>query len=215
MSAQRGRAALRPQRNPPPKQGAEGDVREGSPHSSKRSDTQKQLASKSSAHAVRIEGHAVSEGEVGRILLEFGTITLFDEISSRKFSREEYLRILLEIAICLEEVHSIGLSHLDLKPENLVLVDGRYKLCDFGSALEKPVRVDQLDKKGRSSLQDYLESNSTLIYRSPEMVMLERGEIGAASDVWMMGCIAYFMHFRKHPFEGQGKLAIVSSLSYA
>lgn len=166
-------------------------------------------------HTVGIEGHSVSEGTVGRILLEFGTITLFDEISSRKFSREEYLKILLEIATCLEEVHSIGLSHLDLKPENLVLVGGRYKLCDFGSALEEPVNIDLLDKKGRSRLQDYLESNSTLIYRSPEMVMLEKGEIGAPSDVWMMGCIAFFMHFRKHPFEGQGKLAIVSTLNYS
>lgn len=102
----------------------------------------------------------------------------------------------MEVAICLEEVHSIGLSHLDLKPENLVLVDGKYKMCDFGSALEKPIIMEQLDKKGKANLQDYLESNSTLIYRSPEMVMLEKGEIGRASDVWMIGCIAYFMHFR-------------------
>jgi len=96
-----------------------------------------------------------------------------------------------------------------------VLVNGRYKLCDFGSAIEKPVKMHELDRKGRSRLQDYLESNSTLIYRSPEMVMLEKGEIGASSDVWMIGCIAFFMHFRKHPFEGQGKLAIVSAVNYS
>lgn len=29
--------------------------------------------------------------------------------------------------------------------------------------------------------------------------------------MWMMGCIAYFAYFRKHPFEGQGKLAIISN----
>lgn len=200
MQDQRRRVTLRLEGNSLAEQGVKRDVLKRSPHSSKRSKTQKQLASQSSVHTVGIKGHSVSEGAVGRILLEFGTITLFDEISSRKFSRKEYLGILLEITICLEEVHSIGLSHLDLKPENLVMVDGRYKLCDFGSAIEKPVMLDQLDKKGRAILQDYLESNSTLIYRSPEMVMLERGEIGASSDVWMMGCIAYFMHFRKHPF---------------
>lgn len=96
-----------------------------------------------------------------------------------------------------------------------MLVDGKYKLCDFGSAIEQPVRIDELDRKGRSMMQEYLESNSTLIYRSPEMVMMEKGEIGASSDVWMMGCIAFFMHFRKHPFEGQGKLAIVSAVNYS
>lgn len=42
------------------------------------------------------------------------------------------------------------------------------------------------------------------------MIELER-VVGAASDMWMMGCIAYFAYFRKHPFEGQGKLAIISN----
>lgn len=43
------------------------------------------------------------------------------------------------------------------------------------------------------------------------MITLEDKPIGFASDIWMMGCIAYFMYFRKHPFEGEGKLAIISS----
>ena len=34
--------------------------------------------------------------------------------------------------------------------------------------------------------------------------------IGYASDLWILGCIAYFMLFRRHPFEGKGKLAIIS-----
>ena len=34
--------------------------------------------------------------------------------------------------------------------------------------------------------------------------------IGYPSDIWMLGCIAYLMLFRKHPFEGKGKLAIIS-----
>ena len=43
------------------------------------------------------------------------------------------------------------------------------------------------------------------------MITLEDKTIGFASDIWMLGCIAYFMYFRKHPFEGEGKLAIISS----
>jgi cyclin G-associated kinase len=42
------------------------------------------------------------------------------------------------------------------------------------------------------------------------MITLEDKPIGFASDIWMLGCIAYFMYFRKHPFEGEGKLAIIS-----
>jgi len=43
------------------------------------------------------------------------------------------------------------------------------------------------------------------------MVDLDHKIIGGASDVWMLGCIAYLMLYRKHPFEGEGKLAIISA----
>jgi hypothetical protein len=43
------------------------------------------------------------------------------------------------------------------------------------------------------------------------MVDLDHKIIGGASDVWMLGCIAYLMVYRKHPFEGEGKLAIISA----
>jgi hypothetical protein len=39
--------------------------------------------------------------------------------------------------------------------------------------------------------------------------------IGAASDLWMLGCVLYLLTYRKHPFEGEGKLAILSaSINY-
>lgn len=94
-------------------------------------------------------------GKVGCLLLEFGTISLFDEISSRKFTQAEFLKVMLEIACCLEEIHALGVFHLDLKPENLILVDGRYKLCDFGSAVEAEVDCSALPKREKSQWQEY------------------------------------------------------------
>jgi len=43
------------------------------------------------------------------------------------------------------------------------------------------------------------------------MIDIDNKVINGASDIWMMGCIAYLMQYRKHPFEGEGKLAIISS----
>jgi hypothetical protein len=48
------------------------------------------------------------------------------------------------------------------------------------------------------------------------MIDIENKVIDGASDIWMVGCIGYFMLYRKHPFEGAGKLAIISkSLKYS
>ena len=43
-----------------------------------------------------------SESKMGRILFEFGTITLLDEISSNKLSEKEILTILRDISRALK-----------------------------------------------------------------------------------------------------------------
>ena len=53
---------------------------------------------------------------IGKILFEFGTINLLDELSSKKLKETEILSILLEICLALEEIHAAGVCHLDMKP---------------------------------------------------------------------------------------------------
>ncbi len=35
------------------------------------------------------------------------------------------------------------------------------------------------------------------------------------TDIWMVGLIGYVMLYRKHPFENQGKLAILSPIDFS
>ena len=85
------------------------------------------------------------------MLFEFGTITLLDELSSKHLSETQILTILKDVCESLTEIHNLGIYHLDLKPQNLVLVNNRYKICDFGSAIDTKVTFDQLEKKKASS----------------------------------------------------------------
>jgi len=95
--------------------------------------------------AEEIQAHK-RQGHIGRMLLELGSATLIDEINEKDFSELESLKILKDISSALKEIHSLGVYHFDIKPDNVILVNGTYKLCDFGSYLDKTVEFDLLNK---------------------------------------------------------------------
>jgi glycogen synthase kinase 3 beta len=89
------------------------------------------------------------------------------------------LRKLYSYQICrgLLYLHALGITHRDIKPQNvLVFEDNRVALCDFGSA-KKIV-------KGTQSIA-YICSR---FYRAPELI-LGATEYTGMIDVWSLGCI--------------------------
>jgi serine/threonine protein kinase len=65
------------------------------------------------------------------VLMELGNKTLDDKIKSRSLSFEESLEIIRQILSAVAFLHSIGISHNDLKPDNIIFVGGVPKLFDF------------------------------------------------------------------------------------
>ena len=59
----------------------------------------------------------------------------------------EIVKILLSLCFALEELHQHSIYHMDIKPENIVIIDNEYKLIDFGSAITKTVRYNDLGKE--------------------------------------------------------------------
>lgn len=82
--------------------------------------------------------------------------TLFNVIESRMQSnpltQTEILFITLEICQGLQVLHSMNVTHRDVKIENILIQNGHYKLCDFGSA-----STDIIDLRLPSTF-DYLYS---------------------------------------------------------
>eukprot|EP00923_Selenidium_pygospionis_P019724 GHVN01034384.1.p1 GENE.GHVN01034384.1~~GHVN01034384.1.p1 ORF type:complete len:428 (+),score=32.73 GHVN01034384.1:619-1902(+) len=89
-------------------------------------------------------------------------------------------------------LHSLGICHRDIKPQNLLVNTKAHvlKLCDFGSAKRLV--------SGESSVA-YICSR---FYRAPEL-MVGATEYTPAIDIWSMGCVVAELLLGKPIFAGE------------
>ncbi|XP_076883691.1 wee1-like protein kinase [Bidens hawaiensis] len=79
--------------------------------------------------------------------------------SSKICSEGEVLEVMHQIAKALQSIHEKGIVHLDVKPENIYVKNGVYKLGDFGCAslLDGSLPIDEGD--ARYMPQEILNDN--------------------------------------------------------
>jgi len=97
-----------------------------------------------------------------------------------------------QLCRALAYIHSVGICHRDIKPQNL-LVDpqsGILKLCDFGSA--------KMLVKGEQSVS-YICSR---YYRAPELIFGATNYM-TAIDIWSMGCVLAELLLEQPLFPGE------------
>ena len=105
--------------------------------------------------------------------------TLRNHTKAKKLVPLLYTKVyMFQIARSLAYIHSQGVCHRDIKPQNLLLNAKTHetKLCDFGSAKRLV--------PGEANVA-YICSR---YYRAPELVF-EATEYTNAIDVWSMGCV--------------------------
>lgn len=109
------------------------------------------------------------------------------------------VHILAQATDALIEAHDRGLIHRDIKPANIFLL-GDYipdlvKVLDFGLAKEIEPGDDV------ESLTDAGSIAGTPHYMAPECITNPE-RIGARSDVYAIGCVAYYLLTGDHVFSG-------------
>ena len=111
----------------------------------------------------------------------------------RTFSYGEAARILEPVADALDHIHSKGLVHLDVKPENILMFqDGRVVLADFGSARQ----IGGTTHEG------------TPTYFSPEQAAGDC-PVCPQSDIYSLAVVAYEMLAGQLPFGGDMHVVLV------
>jgi serine/threonine-protein kinase len=110
-----------------------------------------------------------------------------------------------QVAEALSAAHARGIVHRDIKPANIFLVPDparpggvAVKLVDFGTA---KFIDDSLAHAGPESRAG--EIVGTPLYMSPEQCR-GRGPVGAAADVYSLGCVLFESICGRPPFSGDG-----------
>jgi serine/threonine-protein kinase len=119
---------------------------------------------------------------------------------------ERVIFLLRQVCDALNEAHSMGLIHRDIKPGNIFAAQrgGVYdvaKLLDFG--LVKPLCEDpgvELTVEGAIT--------GSPLYMSPEQATGE-SEPDARSDIYSIGAVAYFLLTGRPPFVGEKPIQVL------
>jgi Tol biopolymer transport system component len=115
---------------------------------------------------------------------------------------EEAVAIARDIAEALEYAHGKGLVHRDIKPGNVLFLNGRPVLCDFGLATAaSAVGEERLTQTGMVV--------GTPLYMSPEQASGKR-DVDSKSDLYSFGCVVYEMLAGHPPFTGGSPRAVLA-----
>ncbi len=137
------------------------------------------------------------------------------------FSLTDVKQIATALCVVLEEAHSLGFVHRDIKPDNIMwLEDGRIVLVDWGIARSN----QDVQRDNRSILPDEYSVMSgaqsegtadnevigTPRYMAPEQ--LDGGAINAQTDVYQLGATLYHLLTGRMPCAGVGMSEILENI---
>ena len=142
------------------------------------------------------------EGGVSFIAMEYVEGHNLKEVlnQGRALSFEQIADIVAQVAEALDFAHAKGIVHRDVKPANIILVDGtRAKITDFGIAKIA---------SGAANLTTTGQFLGTPNYMAPEQV--KGAPVDGRTDIFALGICLYECLTRRKPFGGDS----LTSISY-
>jgi eukaryotic-like serine/threonine-protein kinase len=112
---------------------------------------------------------------------------------------DEVVVVVAAVANVLAAAHAIGITHRDLKPDNIFLTAGDYPL----RVLDWGIAYDQAGPR----YTNHDEAIGTPTYMSPEQA--RGGPTDGHCDVYGLGVIAYYLLSGSPPFAGANPIEII------
>jgi eukaryotic-like serine/threonine-protein kinase len=121
-----------------------------------------------------------------------------------RLSVDDALQITHDAAEALGYAHSRGVLHRDVKPENILLADGRALIADFG--LARAIGAADYEKLTATGI-----IIGTVYYMSPQQLMGD-SSLDQRADIYSLGCILYEMLTGEVPYSGLSLSQVVNRI---
>jgi serine/threonine protein kinase len=93
-----------------------------------------QISKSPHLYIVNYYGCRVKRGRITAILLERLYKTLTQYVSTPNFQQLDKVKFVEALESSVDHLHSLGLAHNDVNPDNIMVKDGMPVLIDFGSS---------------------------------------------------------------------------------
>ena len=158
-------------------------------------------------HIVRLFDSFESASHVYLVMERVRGLTLHAYMRDKpSFTEAETAVLVKQLLRATEHLHSHGIIHCDIKPQNLLLhkprdgSSGRYHtvmLCDFGTA-RRSRDARYFHRTGSVSLVPFSTVTGTMGFVAPEV--LRKRHFDSAIDMWSIGVLLYEMLVGFAPF---------------
>lgn len=149
--------------------------------------------------------HEVGEKDDGQLFIAMSYYegdTIKELIARGPLEVSQIIDLARQIAAGLGAAHNRGLTHLDIKPANiLVTPKGNVKILDFGLA-QFAGEAPELSSSGAVM--------GTVAYMAPERVMGQ--EVTPLTDIWAVGAVLYEMATGRKPFRAGSKMEVLYAI---
>jgi tetratricopeptide (TPR) repeat protein len=129
---------------------------------------------------------------------------LAERLSRGALAESDARDLVARLGDALGDAHALGVVHRDVKPSNVILIDGdvaRATLIDFGVAL-----ASDRTPSTRTGL-----IVGTPGYMAPEQARASR-DVDARADVYALGCVLFECLTGRAPFRGEHPVAVLAKV---
>ena len=136
--------------------------------------------------------------------------TLEDIIERGALNEGDFRELVSQSLEGMVAAHSTGLIHLDIKPQNFMVIwqpTGKFqiKILDFGLAtVAHTPTLQETDADGAVM--------GSIYFMAPEQ--FERSPVDARTDLYSLGCVYYFALTQHYPFQGETGPEVMASHMY-